>query len=461
MGLVMLLVVMVAGHTIVGYWDIRFYNLARDIHQDVVIETPSPDASDTPEPTITFPPQETIAPAATVKPWSGTDRLNILLVGADTRSGYRTDSTIVVSIDPVTHQVAMFSILRDALGLPMPPKSRLSQCFGTNFNEILTNLWERAEQRCKSLFPHGGSDALKQALGYTFFGNQNAIQYYIAVSFSGFEKIVDTLGGVTINVPAPVVDDTFPSNTSDHIHVRVYVPAGIQHMDGNQALTYSRMGHATFGSSNYLRAQRQQQVVVAIEQQVNFDEISSNLSSLVDTLGSTVKTDIPEGPDVLAPLINLARTVKQSDIRAIVWAGSRPNYATIRATVKSWLTPSKASSDLQAALGENAPILVQNGTGIANQDTSLASFLQGMGLNAQASAEQPAQLGGPLTILCLNGAETEFPATLTELKATLGLTGTPSTDPTSDVRLVTKLGDPVQFVVVTGTGMPALTTPPG
>ena len=83
---------------------------------------------------------------------------------------------------------------------------------GPTFNSKLTNLWEFSD-KYRNLYTGGGADALKQALGYTFFGDQNAIQYYVEVGFSGFEKVVNTLGGVTINVPAPVFDNGFPSNS--------------------------------------------------------------------------------------------------------------------------------------------------------------------------------------------------------------------------------------------------------
>jgi LCP family protein required for cell wall assembly len=458
-GLGLILAVLVSGHVIVGYWDLKFYNLARDIHAPLVIDEPTPGPSATPEPTFTFPPQETLAPAATIQPWTGTSRLNILLVGADTRSGIRTDSMIVVSIDPVSHQVALFSILRDATGVPMPPKSRLSQLFGPTFNSKLTNLWEFAD-KYRNLFPGGGADALKQALGYTFFGNQNAIQYYVEVGFSGFEKVVDTLGGVTINVPAPVFDNGFPSNSSDAVHLRVFFPAGIQHMNGNEALTYARIGHV-LGSSVYARTIRQQQVVVALEQQANFNDISSHLGDLVDALGQTVHTDIPEGPDVLGPMIQLAKTVKPDDIKSYVWATSNPNYSAIRAVVKSAIAPSSTVPDaLQAAVAENAPIIVENGTGLSGQDETVATYLENLGLDTQVSADQPAQLGGPTELLCLNGADTQYPATLTQLEQTLGLTGPPSASPSAPIQTITDTNEGTEFVVVTGTNMPALSAAP-
>ena len=460
-GLGVILVILVSGQVIVGYWDLKFYNLAVDIHAPLVIEQSTPGPSDTPEPTFTFPPQETLAPAATVPPWTGTGRLNILLVGADDRNpkAIRTDSIIVVSIDPVSHQVALFSILRDATGVPMPPKSRLSQLFGPSYNSKLTNLWQTAD-KYRNLFPNGGSDALKQALGYAFFGNQSAIKYYIEVGFSGFQKVVDTLGGVTINVPAPVMDNGFPSNQTDSLHLRVHVPAGIEHMTGDEALIYARVGHV-YGSSVYARTIRQQQVVVALEQQANFSDISAHLSDLVDEVGQAVHTDIPEGPDVLGPMLQLAKTIKPADIKSYVWATSHPNYSAIRAVVKAATAPVTSVPDqLQTAISESAPIVVENGTGISGQDTTVANYLQDLGLDAQASADQPPQLGGTTELLCVNGADTQYPATLTELEQTLGLTGTPSASPSAPVQIVTDANEGTQFVIVTGTDTPTLTAAP-
>jgi LCP family protein required for cell wall assembly len=466
LGLATVLVVLIAGHVFAGYWDLKLYNFAQDIHAPVQIaeDTPDPSASaeptDSPPPTVTFPPQMTYAPAATIQPWTGTGRLNILLVGFDA-SGRRTDSMMVVSIDPKTHQVAMFSILRDATGVPMPPRSRLSQLWGPYFNSKLTSLWSFSD-KYRTLFPHGGSDALKQALGYVFFGNQNAIQYYVSVGFPGFTKLVDTLGGVTINVPAPVFDNGFPGNNSGRNgHLRVFFQAGIQHMTGDEALTYARIGHV-YGSSVYARSVRQQQVVVALEQQANFDEISSHLSELIDQLGQTVKTDIPQDPDKELSLLELAKSVKLGDIKSYVWATSHPDYAAIRAVVKSVLNSGTKSSDqLQGAISEKAPIIVENGTGVSGQDTSVASFLQNLGLDAQASASQPGTLGGTTKLLCVNGAATQFPATFAELEAMLGLSGPPSDSGTGDVQNLNEPGEVTGFVIQTGANLPTMSIPPG
>jgi len=137
--------------------------------------------------------------------------------------------------------------------------------------------------------------------------------------------VVDTLGGVTINVPAPVFDNGFPSNASDSVHLRVYFPAGIQHMDGNEALTYARIGHV-LGSSVYARTIRQaRQVVVALGAAGQLQRTSPpTLAIWWIRWARPFHTDIPEGPDVLGPMIQLAETIKADDIKSYVWPRPTP-----------------------------------------------------------------------------------------------------------------------------------------
>ncbi len=84
--------------------------------------TDPPAESGTPGPTVTEPPiQGSALPNVTIPPWDGKERLNILLIGTDQRpkeGTYNTDTLIVVSIDPTTKQVAMFSLPRDSWGIP-------------------------------------------------------------------------------------------------------------------------------------------------------------------------------------------------------------------------------------------------------------------------------------------------------------------------------------------------------
>jgi hypothetical protein len=89
----------------------------------------------------------------------------------------------------------------------------------------------------------------------------------------------------------------------------------------------------------------------------------------------------------------------------------------------------------------------------------VATFLQGLGLTAQASADHPAQMGGTMRLLCINGAETQYADTMALLEQSLGLTGTPSADPSAAIQTVTEPNEAVGFVVITGTDL-NLTVPP-
>jgi LCP family protein required for cell wall assembly len=464
-GLGLVLVVMVAGHTAFGYWDLRFYTALQKIYSPVQIDQGADDSEEpigSPQPSLTLPPQDTAEPTSTPEPLIGKGRLNVLLVGVDTQdNGFRTDSMILVSLDPKTHQVAMFSIPRDTYGIPLQPRSKLARVFGSTLTIKLNRLWREADPY-RQLFPGGGADALKQALGYLYGLD---IQYYVLVDFAGFRKIVDTLGGVTINVPAPVVDDGYPVSDGSGQHLRVYIPAGIQHMNGEQALTYARSRKASNYYNDYDRSGRQMQILLALQQQADLGTISANLGSLLDSLSLTVHTDMPQGPDFLGSLIDDAGHVDLEDVQSYAFSppsfGSAgmvsgsyvfvPNVKAIRAAVKTAVGGGpKKPADTQAAIDELAPIVVQNGTGISGQADSLAAQLRALGLEVDTSTEVPAQLGGPTRLLAINGADAEFPATMALLVKTLGLTGTPSTDPAALIQSVSDPQQPIRFVVIAG-----------
>src|SRR6185295_10834631 len=190
--------------------------------------TPSPDRSalptDTPVPEGT--PTGSALPEVTVPPWDGKERLNILLIGADQRPSegtFNTDTLIVVSIDPLTHKVAMFSLPRDTVDVPTPP-GPARNAFGPLYTRKINAWWTSIHLR-SDLFPGNkktrGYNGLKEILGNLY---KLDIKYFVEVNFDGFRSIVDEMGGVTINVQVPVSDDRFPS-TEGRLR-RVYIPSG-------------------------------------------------------------------------------------------------------------------------------------------------------------------------------------------------------------------------------------------
>ena len=197
--------------------------------------------------------------------WDGTARLNVLLVGIDRRGSgvdFNTDTMIVVSIDPATRRVVLFSLPRDTVDVPVPA-GPARNVFGSLYRGKI-NSWYAAVAGRADLYPGTaqtrGYNGLKAILGELY---GLTIPYFAEVNFDGFKRIVDALGGVTVNVQVPVVDDAYPADNGELM--RVYIPAGVRHMTGAEALVYARSRH---GSSDFDRAQRQQRILVSLRDQI-------------------------------------------------------------------------------------------------------------------------------------------------------------------------------------------------
>jgi LCP family protein required for cell wall assembly len=422
----------------------------------------SPDETATPG-TTTAQPLGTPLPTATLPQWNGKDRLNILLIGADQRpkeSTFNTDTLIVVSIDPNTKQVAMFSLPRDVVDVPIPPGPARS-VFGSAYAGKINSLWLNARFRSDA-FPGTdktrGFNALKSVLG-ELYGLD--IQYYVMVNFEGFRDIVDTIGGVTINVQNPVLDDHYPGKNGASL--RVYIPAGVQHMDGSQALIYARSRHT---SNDFDRAQRQQRVILSIREQVDPRKVLENLSQLLKDLKTSFKTDIPQ--DKLDDLIGLSSGIDTSRIRSYVFTPPRygsqgtdsrgyriePNVSRIRQTVdNAFKIDPKIEAQREQVASEDGVVWVVNGTGKVGQATSIAAYLEYLGLTASAPTKRPDRTFSQTTIKVYNGAESKLAATITLLENVFNVKATLATDPS--------VAGIVDIIVTTGTKTPDLTAPPG
>ncbi len=419
-----------------------------------------PASTDSPTPTLSLPPVGTTLPSTSPVPaWNHTERLNILLLGVDQRQGdttFNTDTMIVVSIDPVTKNVAMFSLPRDTVNVPLPASAQ--GVFGSVYQGKINSLWLNARNR-PDAFPGTGNargfNALKETLGTLYHLN---IQYYVMVNFQGFRQVVDTLGGVTIDVQNPVVDDKYPGDNGTDL--RVYIPAGVQHMTGAQALIYARSRH---GSNDFDRASRQQRMILSIREQTSPQAVLNNLQALLSTLKTSFKTDIPV--DQLPALIQLSSQVNTSNIRSYVFSPPRfesqnypissnlfPNVALIRSTVlNAFKIDPKLEALRDAVAVEDGTIWVVNGSGKSGQANSLVAFLEYEGLAAVAQTQRPPATPATTVIKVYNGRETSLPATVALLQKVFGVQAQLVDDPnvTADI------------IVTTGRSTPTLTPPPG
>jgi len=253
-----------------------------------VITFPGPNETTTtsaPTPPTTPPP-----PPTTLPPIVGEDRVNVLLLGGDAgpgRWGLRTDSMIVVSIDPVTGDTAMLSVPRNLTRLPFPPGTPLAIKFPRGFNDIANAVYTYASGHRD--IAGGGDDAGAQAvkLGIAQLLGM-PINYYVLVNMAGFVDVVDALGGIDIDVATQVPS---PGNPADAKHdVPEYIEPGFQHMDGTIALAYSRSRKA---DSDFRRMIRQRCVLAAIATSATPLAVATGLPDLVSAFGDAVRTDIP------------------------------------------------------------------------------------------------------------------------------------------------------------------------
>lgn len=466
-GLLAVLLVMGGAHAAVAYYDLQALTAVENIFNpfdtgggtgaSAVPGTPGASGGvASPDPSLPPPVSGGATAAPALVPWNGSGRLNVLLIGTDKRPNegtWNTDTLIVASIDPASRQVAMFSLPRDTVGVPLPPIPARS-VFGATWNRKINALFGQARAR-PDLFPGGGYEGLKQTLGYLY---GIPINYFVEVDFGGFKTVVDALGGVTVNVQVPVVDDYYPGDDGT---LRVYIPTGVQHMTGSQALVYARSRH---GSSDFDRASRQQRILVSIRQQADFATLIQHLPALVQSTSRAIKTDYPIAK--LPQLVDLASRIDVGNLRSFVFSPPyygiegypggiytlSPNVPRIRAAVASAFDfDPRVEAQRQAVAQEGARVWVLNGTGGTGTAAAVAGYLDFRGVAASAPNQRPAAAGVPAnTILRVyNGAEAKLPLTMALLEEVFGVTALPVADPA--VR--------VDVVVTTGRKTPTLEAP--
>lgn len=203
-------------------------------------------------------------------------RTNILILGLDRRpeQGYtvRSDVLMLMTAHPAGPRLALLSIPRD-LYVDIPG-------YGTNRINTAHFWGERGSER-------GGPALTMETVARTF---DVPVHGYVRLDFDGFRAIVDGVGGIDVVVEEAIVDNAYP--TTDYGTTRIEIPAGLQHMDGETALRYVRSRH---GSSDFDRAARQQQVVIALARRLSGPRGWARLPAVFGALIEHVDTDLGFG----------------------------------------------------------------------------------------------------------------------------------------------------------------------
>jgi LCP family protein required for cell wall assembly len=246
---------------------------------------------------------ETDGPSGPV-PGEG-ERINVLLVGVDAkrdRTATLTDTMMVASLDPVGRSVSLLSVPRDLVDTPLGG----GDVFGPKLNSLLGYA-----DRHPEAFPHGGMRALEDAIGALL---DVPIHYYARLDFGGFITMVDAVGGVDVTVAKGFEDPGYDGFGFD---ARGYaITPGEHHLDGANALAYARSRKGA-GESDFTRAARQQQILVAMRDQVSSaGSLLFELPALLDAVGHTMRSDVPV--DQLPELAAILDEVDRQDMVSVV-----------------------------------------------------------------------------------------------------------------------------------------------
>lgn len=204
-------------------------------------------------------------------------------------SAYRTDTIILARVDPRDGKVTLISIPRDTL----------------------VDLGSNGKQKINAAYSFGGAAYATKVVS-EFAGVD--ISHYAEIDMDGFAKVVDAIGGVTVDLPVEVKDPKYTG---------LDLPAGKQKLDGRTAALLGRARHAydSYGGGDFYRAANQRMLIGAVITKV-MKGGASTIVPTVTTLSGYVTTDM----DVTS-IASLASSFKGIDVEKDVYSGQCPTIS--------------------------------------------------------------------------------------------------------------------------------------
>ncbi|MBO8164026.1 MAG: LCP family protein [Brevibacillus sp.] len=234
----------------VGYYVYELWAFASDIQKPHIVRDEQMDKPNKPG----------------IPVWGGKERVNILLMGVDSRERSldempRSDSMIIVSIDPAAKTYDLFSVLRDTyVNIPGYGPSRINAALG-----------------------HGGPSLAMQTVS-EFAGLP--IDYYVITDFEGFKGLVDAVGGVEFEVEK----DMYYHDPADKGKYDINLKKGRQLLDGEKALQYVRFRHDAM--SDYTRTERQRKFLSVLADKMKQSTTMLQLPEILESMRPYVQTNL-------------------------------------------------------------------------------------------------------------------------------------------------------------------------
>ncbi|MDF2633965.1 MAG: cell envelope-related transcriptional attenuator [Pelosinus sp.] len=215
------------------------------------------------------------------------NKVNIMVMGVDERSddGGRSDTLFVVTIDTNTKEVAMLSVPRDTRA------------------KIPGHGWDKVNHA----YAFGGHKLTQQVVE-GLLGIK--MDHYVTINIAGFKKIIDAVGGVTIDVEKRMYyTDPYDDNGDDHGPFVIDLRPGVQRMDGRTAIQYVRYRDE---DGDIGRVERQQTFLKALLKEVASPSVITKIPAIVREVNSVVTSDMST-----TEMLNLAKTLNDASKKGL------------------------------------------------------------------------------------------------------------------------------------------------
>lgn len=341
-------------------------------------------------------------------------QVNILLLGCGGEGhsgGALTDTIMIMSLKPQSHEAALLSIPRDLY----------VEVEGTNIRSKINAVKVLGDQSPDK----NGIELLERTVEGV---SGLPINYYIQLDFKGFTKTIDSVGGIDVYLEKEIDDKSYPD--FNHGYDPFYIEAGWHHLDGATALKVARSRHSTMG--DFDRIKRQQEIIKAFRQKVYEKYSSADVGAFSDMLGalsSNLNTDIQlkelprfyqvmkeiKGHNFSAQTVDTQKYLQKINVGLGYTLTTRSgDYSATNQLGENLFAMQIPDAKKAIIQDEGALIAIENGTGSPDTANTIARDLENMGFRIVSSSNiDKSDLQG---VTIYHGQDSQKPETLAFLK---------------------------------------------
>jgi LCP family protein required for cell wall assembly len=300
----------------------------------------------------------------------GNEPVNYLIMGSDSRGekNARADTLVIYRIDPKHKLTYLISIPRDLkVDIPGHGNTKINAATAFGGPELMIK-------------------TLKQFTGFD-------INHYALINFKGFRQIINSLGGIEVNVEKPI--------NSNEPGYKMHIKKGRQVLNGTEALNYVRFRHDAEGDIG--RIKRQQQFFKALSDELLSLRTIPKIPNLVSTFADNTQTDMSSSE--MANLAWALRSLDKKKMQTVMLPGSDAYINGV-----SYLLPENQKiksilSDIKHGkkIDTEKPLIkieVLNGSGVPGKALTVKNMLLDKGFNVLLVSTSANKNKGPIVVYC-------------------------------------------------------------